>query len=85
MDDKYGFHLEVVGHTLTRCQILSQGRRVPVEEMTAQIDALTAEDLRRVAASIFGVESGKVPTIVSMGASDLGDYHKTFKTYGLSA
>lgn len=57
---------------------------MPIHEMTARIDALTAADIRRVASSIFGLESKGVPTIVCMGREGLGDYHKTFKTYGLA-
>ncbi|KAF9041802.1 mitochondrial processing peptidase [Hymenopellis radicata] len=65
-------------------QILVQGRKVPVGEMTAKIDLVTPAHIRKVANSIFGLKDGGKPTVVSKGREDVGDYAATFKTYGLS-
>lgn len=65
-------------------QVLVQGRKVPVSEMVKKIDLITPQEVRRVASTIFGLQSGAKPTIVCMGQEDVGDYHKAFRTYGLA-
>jgi processing peptidase subunit alpha len=53
--------------------------------MTAKIDKVTAEDIKRVAARIYGPESGCKPTVVVMGHEDVGSYGDVFSKYGLAA
>lgn len=65
-------------------QVLVQGRKVLVSEMVKKIDLITPQEVRRVASTIFGLQSGAKPTLVCMGQEDVGDYHKTFRTYGLA-
>jgi processing peptidase subunit alpha len=65
-------------------QILVHGRKVPVEEMTKKIEAVGAADVRRVAARVFGPDSGNRPTVVCMGYEDVGNWSAEFKKYGLA-
>lgn len=53
--------------------------------MTEKIENVTAQDVRRVAASIFNPQSGSKPTVVVMGHEDVGTYKETFSKYGLAA
>ena len=67
-------------------QILIYNRSIPVTEMIEKVDILTAADIQRVAARIFGPNSGNTPAIVCNGHEDLrGDCAETFKKYGISA
>lgn len=61
------------------------GRKVPITEMTEKIDQVDGHSIRRVAARIFGPESGSKPTLVCMGHEDTGSYNEVFKKYGLAA
>jgi len=70
------------------------GKKVPVEEMCAKIDALTIDDLHRTATRVlrpssrttplnYGLGSGE-PTIVAQGQVEaLGDVRATLKAWGL--
>lgn len=53
--------------------------------MTEKVDKVTAEDIRRVAARVFGPDSGSKPTVVAMGHDDVGPYKDVFSKYGLGA
>lgn len=53
--------------------------------MTDKIDVLKAEDIRRVAARIFGPQSGNKPTVVCMGHDEIGDWEEVFTKYGVGA
>ncbi|TFK56631.1 LuxS/MPP-like metallohydrolase [Heliocybe sulcata] len=64
-------------------QILVHNRKVPVSEMCDKIDEVTPESLRRVAARIFGPESGSKATVVCMGHEDVNDWHAVLKKYGV--
>ncbi|ANB14879.1 Mas2p [Sugiyamaella lignohabitans] len=63
-------------------QIQLNNKKVPVAEMVEKIDALTAEDLRRVAERVL---TSSPPTLVMQGASReaFGDVQDTLKRYGL--
>jgi mitochondrial-processing peptidase subunit alpha len=61
-------------------QLLAQGRKVSVSEMTAKIDEVTPESLQRVATRVFG-PNGSKPTIVAMGQEDVGDWKAVFRKY----
>ncbi|VVT54583.1 uncharacterized protein SAPINGB_P004148 [Magnusiomyces paraingens] len=71
-------------------QILVQGYKVPVSEMCDKIDALTVEDIQRVARRVLtgntnnpGMGSGK-PTVVIQGRREyFGDVESVIKRYGL--
>jgi len=76
-------------------QILTEGRKEPVEEMVAHIDAVTREDIWRVANRVFrpsastkpinfGLGSGE-PTIVGLGkgVENLGDVKGTLRKWDL--
>lgn len=63
-------------------QILVHGRKVGMLEMTQKIDAVTADDLQRVAHRLFGQDS-KPPTLVSMGTQDIDEWPSIFKAYGV--
>lgn len=63
-------------------QILVHGRKVSPLEMAMKIEAVTAEDLQRVAHRLFG-ENTKPPTIVGMGTQDIADWPSVFKAYGV--
>ncbi|KAF9270658.1 LuxS/MPP-like metallohydrolase [Marasmius fiardii PR-910] len=66
-------------------QVLVHDRPVPVTEMTDKIAQITAEDVRRVAARIFGPQSGNKPTIVCQGHEDVKDWQAVFRKYGVAA
>ncbi|PPQ69795.1 hypothetical protein CVT26_014184 [Gymnopilus dilepis] len=66
-------------------QILVHDRKIPVTEMTAKIGAVTGEDVKRVAARLFGPGAGNKPTVVVMGHEDVGAYEEEFVKYGLAA
>ncbi|KAG6910491.1 hypothetical protein DXG01_009910 [Tephrocybe rancida] len=65
-------------------QVLVHGRRVPVTEMTDKIDLVKPEDIRRVAARIFGPQSGNKPTVVCMGHDETGDWEDVFEKYSVA-
>lgn len=73
-------------------QLLVQGYKVPVEEMCDKIDALTVEDIQRVAKRVLtgntsnpGMGTGK-PTLVMEGQRELfGDVASVTKRYGLGS
>ncbi|KAH7886066.1 Metalloenzyme, LuxS/M16 peptidase-like protein [Phlebopus sp. FC_14] len=65
-------------------QILVHGRKIPVTDMTAAIDKVTPETVRRVATRIFGPQSGSKATIVTMGRSEVGDWQATLRKYGVA-
>ncbi|KAF9454199.1 hypothetical protein P691DRAFT_656929 [Macrolepiota fuliginosa MF-IS2] len=66
-------------------QILVHGRKVPISEMTDKIDEVDGHSIRKVAARIFGPDSGSKPTVVSMGHEDTGSFNEVFRKYGLAA
>ncbi|KAG6889982.1 hypothetical protein C0995_012942 [Termitomyces sp. Mi166 len=66
-------------------QVLVHGRQVPVTEMTDKIDAVQSEDIRRVAARVFGPQSGNKPTVVCMGHDETGDWEEVFAKYSVGA
>ncbi|KAF5323536.1 hypothetical protein D9611_005582 [Ephemerocybe angulata] len=66
-------------------QILVHGRKVPVTEMTAKIDEVDPNAVRRVALKLFGPDSGNKPTVVCMGYDDVSSPSDVFKHYGLAA
>lgn len=53
--------------------------------MTDRIDEVTPESVQRVAARIFGPESGHKATVVTMGREDVGDWQAVLQKYGVSA
>ncbi|KAG8835136.1 Mitochondrial-processing peptidase subunit alpha [Serendipita sp. 400] len=63
-------------------QILVHGRKVGALEMAQKVDAVTAEDLQRVAHKLFG-ENAKPPTVIGMAAQDIDIWPEVFKTYGV--
>ncbi|KAH9923669.1 LuxS/MPP-like metallohydrolase [Fomitopsis serialis] len=64
-------------------QVLVHNRKVPVSEMCAKIDAVSAKSLRRVAQRIFSPEQAKRATVVTMGREDLPDRDATLRKYGV--
>jgi len=65
---------------------LLQEDRVTVEEMTAKIRAVTADDLHQVAESMFGqamTSSGLQPTVLLQGREDVRDWKEILFSYGL--
>ncbi|KAG6877384.1 hypothetical protein C0992_010156 [Termitomyces sp. T32_za158] len=66
-------------------QVLVHGRQVPVTEMTEKVDAVKPEDIRRVAARVFGPQSGNKPTVVCMGHDETGDWEEVFTKYSVGA
>ncbi|TFK19966.1 LuxS/MPP-like metallohydrolase [Coprinopsis marcescibilis] len=66
-------------------QILVHGRKVPVAEMTAKIDEIDVNTVKRVATRLFSLNSGNKPTVVCMGHDDVSSYAEVFRKYGLSA
>lgn len=71
-------------------QVSLNGKKVPVQEMIEKINNVTAEDIRRVAETVFtgkvenaGKGSGKA-TVVMQGAREkFGDIEQILKVYGL--
>lgn len=51
--------------------------------MCDRIDEITAEDIRRVAHSVFGIGAAKPATVVVMGKDDVGDWQGVLKKYGV--
>lgn len=52
--------------------------------MTDKIDELKADDIRRVAARVFGPQSGAKATVVCMGHEDTGAWEETFTKYSIA-
>lgn len=52
--------------------------------MTAAIDKVTPECVRRVANRLFGPASGNKATILTMGRGDVGDWKATLRKYGVA-
>ncbi|KAF9225501.1 hypothetical protein BS17DRAFT_801520 [Gyrodon lividus] len=65
-------------------QILVHDRKIPVTDMTAAIDKVTPETVKRVATRLFGPQSGNKATIVTMGRGELGDWQATLRKYGVA-
>ncbi|KAH7930934.1 hypothetical protein BV22DRAFT_1077511 [Leucogyrophana mollusca] len=65
-------------------QILVHGRKIPVTDMTAAIDQVTPESIRRVASRVFGPQSGNNATIVTMGRGEIGDWKGVLRKYGVA-
>lgn len=69
----------------SRCERLGRhtlifGRSIPVEEMVAEIDAIQAEDIVRVAAQIF---NGSKPSLAALGPiSELENYERVAARFG---
>lgn len=66
-------------------QILVHNRKVPVSEMCDKIDEVTPESLRRVAARVFGPDSGNKATVVCMGHEDVSDWRSVLRKYGVGS
>ena len=66
-------------------KILVHGRKIPVSNMVEKIDEVTPEAVQRVANCIFGSESGRRATVVTMGHEDVGDWKGVLRKYGVSA
>jgi len=66
-------------------QVLVHDRPVPVTEMTDKIAQVTPKDVQRVAARVFGPQSGNKPTIVCQGHEDVRDWGDVFAKYGLAS
>ncbi|KAI6012432.1 Metalloenzyme, LuxS/M16 peptidase-like protein [Pisolithus orientalis] len=67
-----------------RLLILVHDRKIPVTDMTAAIDKVTPETIRRVATRLFGPQSGNKASIVTMGRGDLGDWQATLRKYAVA-
>lgn len=52
--------------------------------MTAAIDKVTPESVKRVANRLFSPQSGNRATIVTMGRGELGDWQATLRKYGVA-
>jgi len=65
-------------------QILIHGRKVSSLEMAQKVEAVTAQDLQRVAHKVFG-QGSKPPTVVGMGVQDIVDWPDVFKAYGVGS
>ncbi|KIJ66235.1 hypothetical protein HYDPIDRAFT_86328 [Hydnomerulius pinastri MD-312] len=65
-------------------QILVHNRKIPVMDMTAAIDKVDAESIKRVATRIFGPQSGNKATIVTMGRGEVGDWKAILRKYGVA-
>jgi processing peptidase subunit alpha len=53
--------------------------------MTDKINQVTPDDIKRVAARVFGPDSGNKPTVVCMGHEDVRNWGEVFSKYGLAA
>lgn len=62
-------------------QILVHNRKVPMSEMVAHIDNVSADSIRRVAERVFGHKA----TVVGMGREETGDWQGVLKKYGVGA
>ncbi|EIW86988.1 hypothetical protein CONPUDRAFT_86918 [Coniophora puteana RWD-64-598 SS2] len=65
-------------------QILVHGRKIPVTDMTAEIDKVTPEMITRVANRLFGPQTSNNASIVTMGRAELQDYKPILRKYGLA-
>jgi len=65
-------------------QILIHGRKVSPLEMAQKVEAVTAQDLQRVAQKVFG-QGSKPPTVVGMGTQDITEWPTILKTYGVGS
>ncbi|KAG0700648.1 Metalloenzyme, LuxS/M16 peptidase-like protein [Suillus ampliporus] len=65
-------------------QLLVHGRKIPVTDMTAAIDKVTPDCVRRVATRLFAPSSGNKATILTMGRGDIGDWKATLRKYGVT-
>jgi len=65
-------------------QILVHGRRVPIEQMLEKIDAVTPDDIKRVANRLYGPQSGNKPTVLTLGHENITDHEAIFRKYGLA-
>jgi processing peptidase subunit alpha len=52
--------------------------------MIAKIDLLKPADVRKVAAKVFGLESGAKATVVCMGHEDTGPWEEVFAKYSVA-
>jgi len=52
--------------------------------MTAAVDNVTPDCIRRVATRLFGPASGNKATILTMGRGDLGDWKAALRKYGVA-
>ncbi|KZS93502.1 hypothetical protein SISNIDRAFT_454701 [Sistotremastrum niveocremeum HHB9708] len=64
-------------------QILVHNRKVPVSEMCERIDQVTADDIRRVSARVFGPDIQKSATVLVEGADDVTDWRTVLRKYGV--
>jgi processing peptidase subunit alpha len=55
-----------------------------VTDMTAAIDKVTPDCVRRVATRLFAPSSGNKATVLTMGRGDIGDWKATLKKYGVA-
>jgi predicted Zn-dependent peptidase len=61
-------------------QFLLFGRPIPIDELVAKVNAITVEDVRRLAADIF---AGSPPTVAAVGAlDDMVDYDRIAERFG---
>jgi processing peptidase subunit alpha len=52
--------------------------------MTAEVDKVTPDCVRRVATRLFGLASGNKATVLTMGRGDVGDWKATLRKYGVA-
>jgi processing peptidase subunit alpha len=52
--------------------------------MIEGIDKVSPESIRRVANRIFGPNSGRKPTLVSMGREEVKNWEAEFPNYGIA-
>ncbi|TDL20967.1 mitochondrial processing peptidase [Rickenella mellea] len=64
-------------------QVLVHNRKIPVTEMCDHIDEVTPDDVRRVAQRVFGTQSAKKATVVTMGREDVGDWQAVLRKYAV--
>ncbi len=61
-------------------QILLFGRPIPVDELAGRIEAITVEDLRKLAEDIF---TGSAPTLTAVGPLDgMMSHEKVAERFG---
>jgi len=51
--------------------------------MMDKIDEVTSESIRRVAERLFGPQSGRKATVVSMGREDVQEWPAVLRKYGI--
>lgn len=67
-------------------QLLLTEERKSLQEMCAQIAAVTADDLREVAGEMFGSATAhRLPTVIVSGREDVRDWRETLYAYGIGA